>query len=235
MPIQREGEFLKTHTQGIGSALGIESWQLQRCVHAAREEKLLGVFGSPAFGFQEANLGFLRELPWLHQVWFWDIALEDVEGLYTLRELRYCGVNGKRPGIEFNRFPQLKTLINHWNPKDEGLAEAPVEEFYSWHFKPRSKSFGQLEVPKTVRLLELNWANPESLSGLPIMEALEELQIHRCRNLNSLAGLQRMAPSLRKLIVTTCGKLGDVQAAVEHPRLELAIVHGEKIRAPDQA
>ena len=108
--------------------------------------------------------------------------------------------------------------------------DSAVEKFYSWHFNPRNKSFEQLQIPHKVRLLELLWANPARLSELPELPFLEELQIHRCRNLCSPSRLPRLAPKLRKLIVTTCGKLSNVELAVRHPALELAIVNGTRIR-----
>src|SRR5262249_26474865 len=142
-----------------------------------------GVFGSPAFGFTGTDLDFLIDLPHLRQVWFWGCKFDSIDGLYSLERLEYCGVMDKRPGIDFSRFPQLDTLVTHWNPKDTGLTESSIRQFYFWHFNPKNRSFSGVTFPRRVRFLELNWVNPESLASLEPLPELRELGIHRSPNM----------------------------------------------------
>src|SRR5690606_25453369 len=101
-------------------------------------------------------------------LWFWDVALTNIDALYGLRELQYVGIHPQRPGIDFSRFPALRKVIHHWLPADRGLEHAPITTYHLWHYKPRSKVFNGLEIPLGVKCLHLYWANPSSLAGLPV-------------------------------------------------------------------
>lgn len=54
------------------------------------------------------------------------------------------------------------------------------------------------------------------------------MEIHRSRNLESLSGIEVLRDSLAKVIITTCEKLRDLTALDDLPRLELAIIDGER-------
>ena len=223
MPIQREGEFLWNHDLGASSSLGIESARLEECIAEAILRRPGGVFGHPSFGFEETDLDFLVRLPWLSSVWFWDVVLRDIDGLYALGELRFFGVHPKRPPVDFSRFPLLEHVVWIHESRDRGLASAAsVRHLALWHYKPRSKHFAGLELPPNLESLEINWANPQSLAGIPELPSLRRLEIHRCRNLVSLDELPRIAPNLEKLVVTTSGRLVDVAALATLPHLRFA-------------
>jgi hypothetical protein len=208
MPIERKNGFLEFHDLGITPSLGLESSRLADCIAEVQRREWRGVFGNPGFGFRESDLDFLEALPELEQVWLWDGQLKDIEGLYALRDLRYLGIHPDRPGIDFSRFLSLETLVWAHNKHDPGVAELPMlRELFVWHFKPRAKSFDGLAIPQSVEQLEINWANPETLDGLPTLPRLRKLEFHRCRNLASLAGLDRIAPNLETLLIGSSGKV----------------------------
>lgn len=230
MPIQREGNYLVTQTQGITPSIGIESGHLSDCVAYALSGGFDGVFGSPGFDFREDNFDFLNELKHLRQVWFWDCELSSVDGIYALENLEYCGIMGKRPGIDYSRFPHLHTVVAHWNPQDIGWGGSTIRRLFYWHYKPRSKLFEGASIPPEIEELELNWANPSSLSGIAPLPKLRELGIHRCRNMEDLSLLPTIAPNLKKLIVTTSKRVTDFTGIEGHPSLELAIIDGNRIK-----
>lgn len=230
MPIKRENGFLVTRDIGVTPSLGIETARLALCLERVKSKKLSGVFGSPCFGFAQDNLDFLAQIPKVIQVWFWDVKLKSIEGLYNLRDLTYCGIHPKRPGINFSKFPLLDTLVLWWNCKDEGLAKSNIKDLMLWHYNPKHRTFEGLKFPPHVASLEISWANPESLAGVPRLDFLSKLEIHRCRNLRSLSQLPAIAPNLKKLIVTTCGKLCDLDGIRNHPNLSVAIVDGVTIK-----
>ena len=62
-----------------------------------------------------------QELPWIEAVWFFDINMKNIEGLYSLRRLQHFGVHPKRPPIDFARFPELRKAIVEPKPRDSGL------------------------------------------------------------------------------------------------------------------
>ena len=229
MSIERSGAFLIDRDDPFPS-IGIESGRLNECLEEFHRGSFQGVFGAPYFGFRESHLDFLREIPNAARIWFWDCAFESVDGIYSLQNLRHCGVLEARPGIDFSRFPSLETLVVHWNSRDVGWAKAAIRKLYLWHYNPRQKKFLDLTLPPRLEYLQLTWLNPASLEGIQPLPHLRELQIHRGRNLSDLSMLPALAPRLEKLIVTTCKRLKNYEGIANHPTLELAIVDGTRVR-----
>ena len=228
MPIERRPSgFLEWHDHVDGvPGLGLESDRLDECVDYYHRAGFRGLFGTPAFGFREESLDVLARMKDATWLWFWDVSLKDVGGLYALKGLEYAGINPKRPGIDFSRFPRLRAVVNHWIPRDTGLRESSVRAYILWHFKPKTKSFADAEIPLRAESLELYWANPASLDGLPVLHDLKELRIHRCRNLSDLSALPRIAPNLQLLLTTTSSRIDPSRGVHDHPTLASARIDG---------
>ena len=208
MPIARVGEFLETPDLGVTHSLGIESRMVDACIAEIQRRDIRGVFGSSYFGFREETLDFLELVPAIEQVWFWDIDLKDIDGLYALGRLRYFGIHERRASIDFSRFPALHSMVWHPRTKDSGVEYLRcLSQLHLWRFKPKSKSYESLQLPQSIEKLEVNWSSPSDLQGFPTLPNLRELQFHYCRNLVSLDGIADFAPNLRKLIVTRCPNL----------------------------
>lgn len=217
MPIERIGKYLETSDLGITHSLGIETSQIESCIREVQGKQILGAFGCPTFGFTQDNFNFLNELPFLKQIWFWEITLNDISGLYSLSNLEYFGVHDKRPAIDFSRFSQLQEAVWHPVRKDSGLGHLnKLRELDIWQFKPKDKSYTSIELPNNLKKIDLNWCNPISLEGMPILKELEELQIHYCRNLESIESIFEFAPNLKRLVITCCANLSNFEIVQEH-------------------
>lgn len=216
MAIERVGKFLETSDLGITHSLGIETRQIDDCIREIQSRNIQGVFGCPVFGFKQDDMDFFHKIPFIRQVWFWEIKLKDIDGLYALKELEYFGVSDTRPSIDFSRFPSLKKAV--WQPirKDSGLDELDnLEELDVWRFKPKDESYSSIPVPKSLKKLDLNWCNPVNLDEMPVLDNLEELQIHYCRNLESIASIFDIAPNLKRLVITRCANLLEYEVVKE--------------------
>lgn len=217
MPIERLGKYLETADLGITPSLGIETTQMESCIREIQDRQILGVFGCPVFGFKQEDLDFLNQIPFIQQVWFWEIGLKEISGLYSLKDLAYFGIHEKRPAIDFSKFPKLQKAVWHPIRKDCGLGELDsLQGLDVWRFKPKYKSYESIEIPKNLKQLDLNWCNPTSLEGMPFLNELEELQIHYCRNLESIDSIFEFAPNLKKLVVTRCANLENFDAVLRH-------------------
>jgi hypothetical protein len=226
MPITRIGDFLRADDIGITPMLGIESSNIQACIAEVKRLGVKGIFGCSAFDFRENNLDFLNDLPELIQVWLWEVSLQDVGGIYALQNLELFLVHNRTQGIDFSRLQKLKQVIWHYQPKDTGLAQLPdLEQLDVWHFNPKSKSFAGCPVSSDLKHLEFNWANPSTLDGLPQMPHLRELQLHYCRSLTSLEGLDRIAPNLERLIVASCKQCKDTSAIGKLTKLKHVFIN----------
>jgi len=208
MPIERREGFYQSEDLGHVESVGIESDRVRECVDFAKVRRIRGVFGFPGFGFAGTDLDFLAELPWLESVWFWDIHLKNVDGLYALPELQRFGVHPKRPPIDFSRFPRLREAVVEPRARDRGLGTlTELESLHYWRLRPKDRSFDALEFPDSLVELEINWANVESLDSLPALPNLRRLGVHRCRNLTDLGDLGQKFPKLEHLVVAACGRV----------------------------
>lgn len=231
MEIHREGEFFVWEDLEKHPLLGIDSANLESCLKEVKQRKIYGVFGNPTFGFKEDNLDFLRKIPDIKSVWFWDVELKDINGLYECQQLLKFGVHEKRPPIDFHRLPHLKEVTWIYKAKDSGIATLQSAKIiYVWHYKPSHKSYKSLELPPRVERLELYWANPASLDGLPTLSHLRELEIHRCKNLQTLEGLPQIAPNLERLLITNSGTVTVPSDLVKSlPKLKRARVNDQEL------
>lgn len=201
--------------------LGIESPLLDSCIEEVARRQITGVFASSAFSFAESSLDFFPRLPPLRQIWFWDIALTDIDGIYSQPSLSFFGLHGRRPPIDFTRLPEIRTLSTDWHPKDSGVQSLQhATTFYFWHHKPRTKTFRGIEFPPNLEHLQINWSNAADLDGLPILPHVKHLEFHRCRNLRTLDSVDVLFPNTEKLIITTCGRLEDISAGDRLKKLQ---------------
>lgn len=233
MPIHRDGQFLVWPDSVCGTPmLGIETGLRDECVAEFRRGPWDGVFMSRGFGFTDTDLAVLSELPGLKNIWCWDVDLQSLDGLYDHPDLEYLGLHGKRPPLDFTRFRELQTVSTDWRGRDRGLAtQTQIQKFFLWHHKPRTKSVRDLKLPPTCREeAQFNWTNATTLEGLEGLRGVRSFAIHRSRNLESLRGLEHLADSLERLIVTTCGRLTDLGVLDQLPRLNLAIINGNRLR-----
>ncbi|WP_282294856.1 hypothetical protein [Stenotrophomonas sp. PS02289] len=208
MPIAREGRFLLTHDLNRGStSLGLESSMLCDCIEEVQREGYAGVFGNPEFGFNETTLDALTQLPQLRHVWFWDIHLKNIDGLYALQQLETFGVHQRRPPVAFERLPSLRQIVWEYRPRDTGLETLPLDMLHLWRYAPKHASFAGLMLPDTLEELDINWCNPASLEGLPRLPNVRRLGIHQCRHMSSLAAIPDLFPALEHLVVDACGRM----------------------------
>lgn len=212
MPIAREDGFLRWPDAPGFPAIGIESGRLAECIAEVGRSGVRQVFGAPSHGFAETNLDFLAQLPWLEGVWFWDMALNNVDGLYALPHLRRFGVHPKRPPIQFDRFPAMEHAVIELRPKDSGLDRlASLSSLSIWRYK--AKDCAALLLPPSLTELQLHWASVESLADLPALPGLRRLEIHRCRQLHKLGNLSEKFPRLEHLVVDACGRVSRDEGA----------------------
>ncbi len=229
MTIKQEGEFFVDMNLAGGLSIGIESDNILACIEEVKKRNAIGVFGHPGFGFKQDNMDFFVDIPHIESIWFWDVKLKDVNGIYELQNLKEFGVYPKRPGINFSRLATIEQLVWEYNKKDSGIDTLyKLKLFHIWHYNPKEKDFSNIAVPKFIEDLQITWCNPSDLKGFPIMENLKKLVIARCRNLKTLAELPRIAPNLEHLVVESSGKVSDGEEVVKKlPCLKHAFVRGK--------
>lgn len=233
MPIRREDGFYVNYDLALdGMSVGIETDRLSECIDRIKRDRIKGVFGHASFGFRGDDLDFLEQMPWVESVWFSDVKLRNIEGLYSLQGLRKFGISPTRPGIDFSRFSALSTAVVHPKARDRGLDTCSgLKQIHVWRHPPRGKLFS-LALPDSLQELGLFWSSLSNLDSLPSLRRLRKLEIARCRNLESLGELGSKFPRLEQLIVTACGKVRNGEGervASELPHLSHAWVRDTKV------
>lgn len=230
MPIRKIGDFYVNIEDGK-KQLGIDSNNISGCIKEYKSGKYDGVFGSADFGFKEDNFDFLHELSNVKKIWFNDVNLKNIEGVYSLNSLEYFGVHGKRKGINFALLENLTQISTDWISKDEKMDSCNhIENFYFWHHKPKEKSFENYTFPNCSNTVHLNWSNVYDLTTVNALKGMKRLEIHRCRNLVSLKGLENYSDTLEEIFVDTCGKLTEYNFIRDFPQLKLAVVNGDVLK-----
>jgi hypothetical protein len=153
-----------------------------------------------ALEYSGPHAGLVSELPQLEYLTVQ--YLTDPEPLYSIERLRGLyfegGWNGK---IDFQRLPYLEAFSVSECPRDEG----GLESLYAGH--------------PSLRYLEIQRYRHEDLTPLSKLN-LEKLGILYTRKLTSLAGIEQLAPALRRLELYACSNLMTVAGLANAPDLE---------------
>jgi hypothetical protein len=233
MPVALENGFHIAHDLAHVSCLAIESHRLDECLARIKAKRIKGILGNPSYGFAGHDFDFAKELAWIEAVWFLDVEIKNIEGLYSLAGLQHFGVHPKRPPIDFGRFPELRKAVVEPKRGDRGFGSLThLELLHIWHYRPKTGDFSDLEFPASLHELQINWANASTLESLPRLPNLRRLEIHRCRNLEFFGDLGTKFPELQHLVVSACGRVrADEGQRVVHdlPNLRHAYVKNVKL------
>lgn len=231
MTVKKIGRFYRDEYPGGYKlpSLGLDSSNLEACIKEIKDNHIEAVFGASIFDFDESNLDFFQEIPFIKQVELWGVNLSNIEGLYYLKNLEAIFFNGnKPPAINYSKFLKLKYVIDVYNKNDTGLEKLlKVKEFYSNEFKPKNKSFSTFPVPPNIERLEITKANPLNLDGMPHFKNLKRISFHYCRNLESIENLKNIAPNLEFLRVEKCSRLKAYDSVDQLPKARFININGE--------
>lgn len=175
-----------------------------------RDHGLIGLRLSGYLGWRSGNLDFLRDVPFVEYLDILTTKLEDVSGLYELKELSYFALEGKTPPLDFSRLPRLSTLaLGRVSPhvhRDLGKAQA-IRKLALTHPKPDSLAvLGQLTA---LQDLGMSAAPIRDLSFSSFTPGLRRLSLVACNSMQSLAGLEN-ARDLVSLTIEQAKSLSDL-------------------------
>jgi hypothetical protein len=189
-----------------------------------REHGLIGLRLSGYLGWRSSTLDFLREVPFLEYLDILTTKLQDITGLYALKELSYLTLEGRTPPLDFSRLPRLRTLaLGRVSPqvlRDLGKAQT-IRKLALTHPKPNSlQVLGQLPALEEVGISS---AQINDLSFASFTPCLRRLSLVMCNSMKTLAGLQN-AGDLIHFSIEQAKSLSDISSLSHLARLRTLIL-----------
>jgi len=204
------------------------------------------------------SLDFLADVPWLKGFSLLDIAIEDIEGVHFLTELRYLHLSDySRKRIDFGRFPFLEECYMEFNKNRRsvstchGLTRLSLQH-YSYRDLVPIAALGKLKelwisqgslgdisgIAAFPKLTEITLGLLKNLSDIGPLSFLDDLQvltIQGCKRVNEVDALAKCR-ALRSLDITSCGEIESLAPLVECETLEeLRFFEDTKIKDGDIA
>ena len=172
------------------------------------KDNLLKRFPSEAF--------FSRISGLIKYLYIGDFRLSDIKGIQYLQNLETLSISysegnktSENTYIDFSKFPKLKYLYTPWFSKGfELICNKELESLIIYGFAPKSKNFTSLQLPQSLKCLELVRANIVNFDGLE-MSSGEKIECYYCRNLESLKGIDNVSATLKRLMIENSKKLLD--------------------------
>ena len=170
------------------------------------------------------NLDFLKEINFIEKINLNELEI-DYSGLYALKNLKYAilSVKSKKQHLDYARFKNLEYLSVDWYEPFPNLQNnTNLKCLVIWKFRPKSKSFINLELPEFLNSLEITESNITDLSGLSLTN-LKKFEAHYCNSIQSLSGLENFGSNLEIIILDHCKKVDNFKAILSCSKLRKLI------------
>lgn len=190
-----------------------------------RCNRIIGLRLSGYMGWRSADLNFLREVPSVEYLDILTTTLNDISGLYALKQLTYLSLEGKTPAICFSEFPRLKTLalgrvsarLHNELTNAKSLRKLGITG-------PTNRALMNLHHLPILQDLGVARAKIEDLEFVDSTPALRKLSLVACNRLARLTGLER-ATELTVLLIEQAKVLCDIRSVGHLERLRTLVLN----------
>lgn len=153
------------------------------------------------------DLSFFREITFIEDLHIGN-NYNDYSGLYFIENLKKITINSLQSNskIQIQKFKNLEYLSIDWYAKFPDLSNnLKLKELSIWKFRPKSKTFKEVLLPKNLEFLHITESNILNLDGLECPN-LKTFEGHYCSKLESLSGIDGIS-NIETLVLDYCGKL----------------------------
>jgi len=197
--------------------------------------------------FREAHLDDLIGLEIVNLMIF--SSYKNIDGLYTLKELRELDAGGLDQALNFKYFEKLEKLEYYYKPKTQHLFDRPLlsnlrlNKYHTAHLH-----LEEMASLKNLKELFIAFTNIKSLKGLQNLKKItsltlayapnlvikqtenfkslknvEELRIVKCKNVTM--DFVKVFPNLKKLRIENWGKMDTIKPILDNlPKLEYLFI-----------
>jgi len=224
----RPGE-LRISESPFGPELAIDRAWSSQLTSLCEDKKIMSLVLLRLSKIERPNLDFLTDVPWLKQFTLLDQAIDDIEGIHHLRELRSIGMSdySKKP-IDFSRFPHLQKCyiefvkgrssvgsctslerlsLQHYSFKDLSPLSALSRLEKLWFSQGSLGNISDIGAfPRLTDLSLMLLRNLRDISPLSTLKHIERLNLQKSKGFNQLDSLATLS-SLRTLSIVDCGEI----------------------------
>lgn len=194
--------------------------EVEKKIEYIKKENIKNV----SFDSSITDFSFLKEMTFIEEIYFSENITADA--LYHLKDLKRIIVNIEKGKLEldFSNFPKLEYLSIDWFKSFPDLSQnKQLKALHIWKFKPKSKSFKELNLPNGLQQLQITESNIVSFEGLNIT-TLNQFEAHYCNSLESLKGISTIKENLMVLNLDYCKKLVNYEELQNCKKLEKLII-----------
>jgi len=189
-----------------GSALYLDSDQLDRDIRYIKENGISRVGLSSSYGFRQTNLSFMNQLSEIKGIDI-GVGLKDISDLYQLKGLKRLSISSEvNYEVDLSMFPNLEilniTYRNKFLKNIESLEKLKLLILHSFSDVDLEK----FRTLKKLQYLTLNRPKIKSLKGIEKHKFLKNLDLNYCR---SLVSIDNLPCSLKKLSIYSARALTD--------------------------
>lgn len=201
-----------------GNLLGVESNRIEVCMRYAVKKKITKIFIHAGDNYKLKDINFLEKYNFITHLTVSQNPLGveiDISAVNQLRKLKFLSLSNKNQAIDFSCFPELEDGSIDWNNKLINIATCKkLRRLVLWKYKPKSKSFLELDGLTALQSLEITESNIESFSGIESLVKLNSFEGTYLSKLESLAGIELLSKNIRTLVLNTCKSLKDYGTAL---------------------
>ena len=216
--IIRDGFHILVHTDG-SEDLRIELDRLDHCIAYLDENHSLGVNICKSLGYYKLDdLNFFERCFHIKSVGIQD-DLDDVSGLYHLKELKQLGIQGFNNKLELSRFQFLEHFGALWHNNINGLDNCGCLKYLHLRgYKPETKDLSNLSELKSLSQLNLVRGNITSLHGIEDMP-LVKMELSYISTLTDISAVAKLS-SIEVLRFDCCKKISSFNCISSLKRLK---------------
>jgi hypothetical protein len=192
-------------------------------------------------GWKGVDLDFLREVPFLERLSLIVLNRVNIDGIYSLHDLKDFSIGYNKKRIDFTKFQSLERASLSWSTgyeslfackslRDVAIARLPEDRVPSLSRLSKLESlalslcrFTDLqslpELPELIRLSLIVCNRLQHLKGLECSSNIRVLWIEQANSLSDIDAVAFLR-ALRTLVLRDCPRVKNIKALVGLPHLE---------------
>jgi hypothetical protein len=206
---QREDYWVVKDDEGYGNALVLRSRWSSRYLDLITRYRIRVIRLNERLGWHESDVSFLVELPGVHGVDILSDKVTDVSPIFRLRKLKtlslYC--KAKVAG-DFTQLTHLQCVGLGWRSVFGSVFDLGTLQTINIIGYPE-KDLTRWTSNRQLERLRLESRELETLRGIECFPNIRQLELYRCRNLQSLDEVGSSA-SIQELRISHCASIRDL-------------------------